>query len=326
MPNPTFTDIHVNQPLTNISVAWIQEQKAFIADQVFPSIAVQKQSDRYFVYLREDWYRDEAMKRIYGAESAGGGYGLDNTPTYFCDIWGYHKDVTAQDRANSDTPLAPDEDATLFVSQKMLLKREVEWASRFFATGIWGTEYTGAAATLGNARKYWSSSGSAPIQDVSDMQIAIQAATGYKPNVLVLGPHVYADLRNHNDVLDRIKYTQKGIVTADLLATLFDVEKVVVAGAVKNASASGAVESTNFIIGKHALLAYVPARPALRTPSAGYIMAWTGLEGAGAFGNRIAKLSMDWLGLGTTRIEGEMAFACELVASVLGGFFYGISQ
>lgn len=326
MPNPTFDDVHVNKPLTVISVAYVQDQSLFIADQIFSNVPVQKQSDRYFVYLREDWYRDEAAKRVYGSESAGGGYRIDNTPSYYADIWAYHKDVTAQDRANSDDPLSPDEDATIFVTQKMIIKREVEWASRFFTTGIWGTEYTGAAAKNGTERVYWSSSGSTPITDVSDMQIAIQAATGFKPNVLALGPHVYADLRNHSDILDRIKYSQKGVVTTDLLATLFDVEKVVVAGAVKNASAQGATESTDFIMGKHALLAYVPPRPALRTPAAGYIMSWVGLEGSGAYGNRIAKIDTPLLGLGSTRIEGEMAFACELVASALGGFFYNISQ
>jgi len=328
MPNPTFSDIHVNKPLTNISVAWIQEESAFISDKVFPSVPVQKQSDRYFVYFREDWYRDEARKRVYGNESAGGGYRIDNTPSYYCDIWAYHKDVTAQDRANSDNPLSPDEDATIFLTQKLLLKREIEWATRFFASGIWGTEYTGGATTSGTTRKYWSSSSSDPIGDISDMQIAIQAATGYKPNVLALGPYVYKELRNHSDILDRIKYTQKGVVTADLLATLFDVEKVVVASAVKNSAAQGGTESTDFIMGKHALLAYVPPRPALRTPSAGYIMSWIGegFAGAGMFGNRIAKIPMDWLGLGTTRIEGEMAFACELVSSDLGGFFNSIVE
>ena len=212
MPNPTFSDVHVNRPLTNISVAWIQEESAFIADKVFPSVAVQKQSDRYFVYFREDWYRDEARKRVYGDESAGGGYRIDNTPSYYCDIWAYHKDVTAQDRANSDSPLSPDEDATVFLTQKLLLKREVEWATRFFATGIWGTEYTGASATSGNSRLYWSSDDSDPIGDISDMQIAIQAATGYKPNVLALGPYVYKELRNHADILDRIS-TPKCVVT-----------------------------------------------------------------------------------------------------------------
>ena len=105
MPNPTFSDIHVNGPLTNISVAYIQKTEAFVADKVFPIVPVKKQSDRYFIYLKEDWFRDEAEKRKQGTESAGGGYGLDNTPSYYCETWAYHKDVTEEDRANSDKPL-----------------------------------------------------------------------------------------------------------------------------------------------------------------------------------------------------------------------------
>jgi hypothetical protein len=325
MPNPTYGNIHVDGPLTNISVAYIQQSSAFVADKVFPIVPVKKQSDRYFVYLKEDWFRDEAVERVMGAESAGGGYEIDNTPTYFCKIYAYHKDVTAADRANSDEPLQPDEDAAQFVTQKFLLKREVDWATRFFATGIWNTEYTGAAATAGTNLKYWSTSGSTPITDVATAQLAIQSVTGYKPNVMVLGPHVYKDLRNHADILERIKYTQgPAIPTPTLLAQLFDVDKVVVAGAVKNSAAKGATEDTDFILGKHALLAYAAPQPGIKQPTAGYIFAWTGLEGAGAYGNRLYRIPMDHLGLGTTRIEGEMSFDCEVVASTLGVFFNGI--
>ena len=66
MPNPIRQDIHVNRPLTNISVAYIQKATSFVAGQVFPIVPVKKQSDRYFVYLKEDWFRDEAMKRVQG--------------------------------------------------------------------------------------------------------------------------------------------------------------------------------------------------------------------------------------------------------------------
>jgi len=327
MPNPTYGNIHVDAPLTNISVAYIQKADSFIADKVFPIISVKKQSDRYFVYLKEDWFRDEAVERVMGTESAGGGYEIDNTPTYFCKIYAYHKDVTAADRANSDIPLQPDEDASQFVAQKFLLRRETEWATRFFATGIWDTEYDGAASTSGTDLKYWNASDSDPIGDVATAQLDIQSVTAFKPNVMVIGPYVYKALRNHADILDRIKYTQgPAIPTPNLLAQLFDVDKVLVAQAVKNSAAKGATESTDFIYGKHALLAYAAPSPGLKQPTAGYIMAWTGLEGAGAYGNRMYRIPMDHLGLGTTRIEGEMAYDCELVAASLGVFFNGIVQ
>ena len=326
MPNPIRQDIHVNGPLTNISIAYIQKASSFVAGQVFPIVPVKKQSDRYFVYLKEDWFRDEAMKRIQGAESAGGGYEIDNTPNYFCDTWSYHKDVTAEDRANADKPLAPDRDATQFITQKLLIRKEVEWVTRFFTTSLWTTEYAGAAAAAGTNLVYWSTAGSTPIEDINTAQIAIQSLTSFKPNVLVIGPYVYKSLRNHADILDRIKYTQRGIVTRELLAALFDVDKVLVAEGVQNSAAKGATEDTDFIAGKHALLAYAAPSPGIKQPTAGYTFAWTGLLGAGAFGTRIVTIDMPWLGIGTRRVEGDMSFDMKLVSADLGTFFNGIVE
>ena len=327
MPNPTKANIHVNRPLTNISIAYIQKAESFVAGQVFPVVKVVKQSDRYFVYLKEDWFRDEAMKRVQGSESAGGGYEIDNTPNYFCETWAYHKDVTEEDRANSDSPLTPDRDAAEFTTQKCLIKREVEWVTRFFATGLWTYQRAGAAAAVaGTSVVYWSTAGSTPIQDVDIAKIGMQSITGFKPNVMVVSPYVHMHLRNHADVLDRIKYTQRGIVTKELLASLFEVDKYLVAEGVKNSAAKGADEDTDFIAGKHCLLAYAAPRPSIKMPTAGYTFAWTGLVGGQALGHRINKIPMDWLGIGTKRIEAEMAFDLKLVAADLGSFFLDVVE
>ena len=58
-----------------------------------------------------------------------------------------------------------------------------------------------------------------------------------------------------------------------------------------------------------------------RQASAGYTFAWNGLMGAGAFGNRILRIPMPMLGVGTERVEGEMAFDLQVVAQDLGIFF-----
>ena len=152
------------------------------------------------------------------------------------------------------------------------------------------------------------------------------AKTGFRPNTLVLSPHVFNALKNHYDVLDRVKYTETGIVTTSLLASLFEVDKVYVAWAVVNAGAKGASDNVGFIMGKNALLCYSNPNPSLRTPSAGYIFAWTGLMGAGAYGNRIVRLPMDLLGLGVERIEGEIAFDAKKVSDDLGVFFKDIVE
>lgn len=335
MPQPTRSMVHIDRALTNISVAYIQDANAFVADKVFPVVPVKKQSDRYFVYLKEDWFRDEAEERAPGTESAGGKYEIDNTPTYFCKKYAFHRDIVEEDRANQDEPLNVDTDSTEFISQKMLLRREVVWAGSYFTpagsagarTSNWGTTMSGVGSGTPSASQFlqWDAEGSTPIEDVSAGKMAMASVTGYKPNVLVLGANVFEKLRNHDDILGRIVFTQRGYVTADILAQLFDVEKIVVGWAVKNSAkklpGDPSNEDTDFLLGKHALLAYAPSRPALKTPSAGYIFAWTGLLGAGAYGNRMMRIPMPWLGQGTERIEGEMAFDLKIVASELGVFF-----
>ena len=317
---------HIDRALTNISVAYMQDASAFIADKVFPIVKVKRQSDVFYVYNKGDFMRDEAALRGAGTESAGGDYGVEAADPYYCRKHAFHKDVTAEERANYDEPLDADRDATDFVTQKMLIRREMEWASKFFKEGIWGKEISGAASASGNNVVYWDEPTSNPIKDITDAGVEMASKTGYKPNTLVLSPFAFNALKNHEDVLDRVKYTQKGIVTADLLATLFEVDNVYVAWSVVNTAAKGKEDNVNFIMGKHALLCYSNPTPALKKPSAGYIFAWTGLEGSGAYGNRIVRLPMDMLGLGTERIEGEAAFDCKQIAADLGVFFKNIVQ
>ena len=321
---PKMQNAHIDRAMTNISVAYLQDASNFVADKVFPIVPVKRQSDVFYKYNKGDFMRDEAKLRGAASESAGGDYGVEASEPYYCRKHAFHKDVTPEERANYDDPLNADIDATDFVSQKMLIRREMAFTDTFFKAGVWGTEIKGAETAGEGTVTYWNLPTSTPIQDVTNAGVAMAGATGYKPNVLLLSPVAFNALKNHDDILDRIRYTQKGIVTADLLATLFEVDKVLVGWGVVNSAVKGAEDDVDFIMGKHALLCYANPRPALRKPSAGYIFAWSGLEGAGAYGNRIVRLPMDMLGLGTERIEGEIAFDCKQVCADLGVFFEDI--
>ena len=45
---PNASDVHIDSPLTNISIAYMQDQKEYIADKIFPVVPVDKQGDKYF--------------------------------------------------------------------------------------------------------------------------------------------------------------------------------------------------------------------------------------------------------------------------------------
>ena len=69
----------------------------------------------------------------------------------------------------------------------------------------------------------WSDPASNPIVQFSDLQTNFVEQSGRKANTLVLGARTITQLKNHPDIIDRIKYTQRGVVTTDLLASLFDI-------------------------------------------------------------------------------------------------------
>ena len=307
--------VHVDKPLTDISVAYTQSDTNFIASRVFPTINVTKQSDKYFVFDRNTFMRDQAQKRGSGEESAGSGYTL-STDSYFCDVWALHKDISDFDRANTDAPLNADRNAATFIAQQFLIRKEKQFVDDFLTTGVWGTDKTVAAQ--------WSDyTGSDPLADVDVGKETILTATGQLPNTLVMNFQVFNKLKNHPDIVDRIKYTSSRVVTEEVLASLFGVDQVLVPKAVMDTSVEGLAASTSLILGKHALLCHVAKNPGIEVPSAGYCFAWSGLApGLANGGMTMGKFRMD--NLLSDRIEGHLAIENKVVGSQLGYFFSSV--
>lgn len=175
---------------------------------------------------------------------------------------------------NADNPLNPDREATEFATEKLFLRLEKDVADMVQTSGNWTN--SGTANSI-NGSGAWSADTSDPINDVtgkSGVRETIRQTIGRYPNVCVLGATVFASLRRHPDILDRIKYTQKGIVTADLVAELFDVDKLYVGTAVINSALEGATDSFSDIWGNYAWFGYVPTTPGLMIPAAGYVFQW----------------------------------------------------
>lgn len=327
MAQPMSGDVHVNRPLTNISVAFLQSPNAFVAHRLFPQVPIARQSDLYYTYPRGAFNRDEMAARAPGTESQGSGYDIDTGGPYYCTVWAYHKDVADQTRANADTPFDLDREATLFVTRKGMIRREKQFISNFFTTGKWTTDITGVSATPGsNQVLKWSDDASDPISNVKAARAKVAESTGFEANVMLLGRSVYDKLTLHPDIVDRIKYGQTpgspAIVTKQALAALFEVDEILVGNAIENTAAEGAAATHSFIAGSHALLVHRPAAPGIMTPAAGYTFVWNGYVGMEEEGVRIKRFRMEELA--SDRIEGEMAFDMHQVAADLGYFFSSI--
>ena len=311
MPQPTSTSVHVNRPLTNISIAFMQDANEYVADKVFPRVPVDNKSDSYFVYDKEAFARAIAAPRSGATESVGGGYEVA-TQSYNCIQKSFHKDVPSDVAANMDAPLSAERDATEFVSRALLLQREVDFANKFFLAAPWINNATLSGTTQ------WSHASSDPILAVKAAIRTVQKACLVKPNTFVCGPEVIDALSEHPDLVDRYKYTNAQTLTVQMIAQLLGVERILVGEGVQITSKEGQNDTTGYIFGKHALLVYSAPRPSLMMPSAGYTFTWNAY--GNGFGARIKKFPMIELN-DAQRIEGDMAYDMKVVAPDCGFFW-----
>lgn len=124
----------------------------------------------------------------------------------------------------------------------------------------------------------WTHASSLPIAAVRTACEAVRTQTGKRPNVMILGALAFLALQDHATITDRIKYSQLGVVTTELLAQIFGLKKVIVGDGVYSNDAMTAVYD---IWGDNAVLAYVPeASGEMRSiyePSYGYTLQKTGM-------------------------------------------------
>ena len=339
---PTEGDVHVDRALTNIAIAFLQMQDNFVARRVFPTVPVTNKSDSYYLIDRGNFNRNQVQLRAPGTPAARINWTV-NTDGYNSQRRSIANPIPDEIRSNADSALSVDRIATELVTHQGLIEQEVDWVNTYFtggqAPGVTWTFVADGVATgetadasfdptdaANNDVRHWSDgANSSPIEDIRLAGDIMQERTGFRPNVMTLGRRVYTQLLDHPDIvgrLDRGQTTGPAMVMRQNLAELFEMEEILVMGAIQNTANEGAANVHSFIGGKHALLSYRPATPAIMVPSAGYNFTWTGFIGSTTNGMRIRRKRDDMAD--TDVFELDMHYDNKLVSSELGYFFNGI--
>jgi hypothetical protein len=294
MPNPTPGAVHVDGLLTDFSVGFVQSNDKFVADKVFPLVPVMKRSDRYATYNQSDFQRDDVAVRAQGSAANRVGFRTDNTNTYFCDEFALEFAVDDQVRSNQDGPYNVDEDAVKFLAQKMLIRRELDFVTKFMSTQeLWDGSSDGSNLISGTDFTAWSNAASTPIEDILKEQSLVESKTGFLPNKLVLNRLVWNDLMQHPDIVDRVKHTSDAPISQGIVARLMGLDEILVASAISSTNAEGMANAGSYIVKDNALLVYSPSSPSLMTPSGGYTFAWSGLLAGANYGQVIERYRDD---------------------------------
>ena len=314
MPLPTLSDVHVDSALSHVSVAYIQSQTQFVATQAFPIISVQHRSDQYPLWDRGDTLRDELTYRAPATENQTIGNRI-SWHDYACKVRGGKMAIPDQTRNNQDSSVTLEMAVTRIATQKALISTERVWADKFFKASAGWSEPSSAVTK-------WDTSGGDPIGDIETGINAI-AQYGFMPNTLVLGYRAYKTLKHHADIVDRYKHTTSQSITPNMIARIFDLNRIIVASAAYNSADELQTESTNFILSDGALLLHTPSSPGLLTPAAGYTWAWTSYLNSGMEATvsryREPKLRADF-------IEVETAFDMTAVDWKLGYYINDVAS
>ena len=224
-------ELVVAGPLQNISIKYRNEN--YVADRVFPLVDGVGYRAKIARFLKGSTFRDEAGIRGPGAQAPRGNYRLDyidlNTVEY-----AHGTPVTDEDREavkqQGGPPLSPDQDAIENSSDKIDLKKELRIASV-----IKENQWSGIAAGGDDADGKWAAgTDNTFLADIESGISAIRSNTGIKPNMLLLDFGTYKSLKEESTLLNKIQYTQKGILTPELIAAILDLEEVIIGDAIVN--------------------------------------------------------------------------------------------
>lgn len=317
---PVKQQVHIDKPLTDFTIAAMQSASDFVAAQVIPSLAVSKQTDRYFKFNSGDFHRDAAQRRAAGTESAGTGFNLSDD-SYSCEKYALHVDFDYDTLANADDPLNLEQAAAEQLSLAMLIRRE-----KMFATAAWGTSKW-STSVLGNASTQWSAyTTSDPIVVIDQQKKAVRQKIFVEPNTLILGEDVYLALKEHPDLVGRVQYTSSAILNEASIAQLLGVERIFVAKALENVASEGLTDSNSAILSsKAALLCYLPKTVGLMNKSAIVSFDWTGSPNLPRGTKGVITRRFD-LGpeIGARRIETEIATQIKVTLPDAGCYFADI--
>lgn len=263
-------NVHNDQFLTDISIGWPNGD--MVGEQLMPSLRLKKQSDKYYIYGREGWGLDIGGDYRGPGDEANEVSGLVmSSDSYFAQEHALQVGVADEENDNADSPLEPFIDATELVTARVLLVRELAIKTLVTTAANFAS---GNSVTLSGTAQWNDYVNSNPILDWRTGVRATHAKLFNEPNTGLIPYQVMSQLMDHPDFIERIKYSERGVLTAEIIAAIFNIGKIIVPGVGYNAANLGQTASLSYLWGKDVLMAYVPTRPARKTPAFGYEFVW----------------------------------------------------
>lgn len=245
--------IYLDSALTSFSQQYRNDPDGFIQDVVAPMVPVQRKTGKYAYYPKSNLKAPVNSLRTGESKTARANFSVqwksyDELNEHALKD-GITKDVYEQYMA----PLDPEQDTITYLMDQMQMEREIKLAAKISDTGT--VTQNASPSAQWNA----TTGAGSPFLDI-EAGISTMLLNGLNaPNTIVMGYQVWSQLKNHPDLLDRVKYSQLGVLTTELFTSIFSnsgISKTVVARAVYDSAGEGLTATSTFIVGKNLWLIY----------------------------------------------------------------------
>jgi hypothetical protein len=184
---------------------------------------------------------------------------------------------------NRDSALYADFFDAELASAEMARDTVLRAAEKRIADAIFNTStWTGASLTTAITDEWDDSGNCIPITDVNNARNKVYDGTGLWPNALIINRKVFHNLRLSLQVIDSIASQGAGNavkasdITTEMLARVFDLQYVLVAGASKNSANEGqAATPTQIWSNEYAMVCRIAETSNVKEPCVGRTFHWS---------------------------------------------------
>jgi len=280
MPSPSSSLATLRPDLaTFLQFDLESDRSGFIASQVLPVVDVASQAGNFGKIPLAQLLQQRTTLRAPGAGYARGDFTFEPA-TYACEEHGAEDVVDDRQAKMYREYFDAEQIATMRAFSSVLRNAEQRVADAVFNTTTWN----GGALTTGITNEWDENhlTNAIPIQDVEAAVKKVYEGSGLWPNALIINRRVFRNLRNLNQIIDRVNSSGAGNaskpsdITADMLAKVFDLDYVIVAGASRNNAKEGqAASPVQIWSNEYAMVCRVATTNDMAEPCIGRTFHWS---------------------------------------------------
>jgi hypothetical protein len=274
MPRPTSSLATLRPDLASSLEAFdmAADREGFIGLRVLPVVEVAKQAGSFGKIPLEQLLENRETRRNPGSGYARSGFKF-GSDSYACEEHGAEEPI--DDR---ESEMYRD----YFSAEVVSAARSRDVVLRNFERRAADLVFNAVTFTPTTVTNEWDDyANAAPIDDVEAAVRRIWAASGLWPNALIINRLVFRNLRNCEQIIERIQSagagsaTKPSDITAAMLAAVLDLEEIVVAGSPKNTADKGLTPVIAPIwSGEYAMVARLARTADVREPALARTFHW----------------------------------------------------